>query len=372
MNGESATILVINPGSTSTRMALFEGDAPVADRELVCAPGQLAACTRVVDQFGFRTEQIRNFLQEINRPIADCDAVAARGGPLRPTPGGVYRINDAMLADVRSDGLTEHVSMLACVIADQLCRPAGVPCFVVDPVTTDELDDIARISGLKELPRRALSHALNMKRTARLYAAQIGRPYESLNLITAHIGGGASLAVHRGGRMVDSVDANGEGPFSPERSGGLRVDSLAKLACGSGKDYGAFRALLTRQGGLMSHLGTTDAQAIESRIRAGDRQAELVYSALAYATAKHICALAAAVSGRVDGIILTGGLARSSMVTGWITDRVKFLAPVTVYPGQDEMAALREGVARALAGEEPIRVYPTGESEKTPSEKHLC
>jgi len=357
------TILVINPGSTSTRTALYEGETVLAEQELVCSPDQLDRCRRVADQGDFRTAQVRAFLRAAGRTLSDCDAVAARGGPLRPVRGGVYRVNAAMLADAAGDQFIEHVSKLACLIADHLCRGTGVPCFVVDPVSTDELADLSRISGLKELPRKALTHALNMKRTAREFARRLGRPYESLNLITAHLGGGTSIAVHHRGRMIDSVDANGEGPFSAERSGGLRADSLARMAVESGKDFAALRRLLTRQGGLVSHLGTSDAREVERRIAAGDAHARLVYEAMAYQVAKHIGALAAAVEGQVDGIILTGGLARSAMVTEWIRRRVAFLAPVEVVPGEAEMAALREGVARVLAGEESARVYPTGEAE---------
>jgi butyrate kinase len=362
----SPVILAINPGSTSTRMALFEGEQLLTDQELACSPEQLSRCVKISDQVGFRTQQVQAFLHQVGRPISGCDAVAARGGPLRPTPGGVYRVNDAMLADAWSEDFVEHASKLACVIADRLCRPAGVPCFIVDPVSTDEMAEISRISGLKELPRQALTHALNMKRTARLFARKVGRSYESLNLITAHLGGGASIAVHQGGRMIDSVDANGEGPFSPERSGGLRVDDFAKRILADGKDFAAIRSMLTRKGGLMSHLGTADCPAIEGRIQGGDKHAELVYAALAYTIAKHICALSAAVCGKVDGVILTGGLARSEMLTGWIAQRVGFLGPVAIYPGEEEMAALREGVARALAGEEAVKIYPTGEMEKAP------
>jgi butyrate kinase len=357
------TILVINPGSTSTRTALWAGDTVVAEQELVCVPEQLAACGRIIDQIGVRTRQVQDFLCKLGRTIADCDAVAARGGPLRPVPGGVYRVNEAMLADARSENFIEHVSKLACIIADELCRGARVPCFVVDPVSTDEMMELARISGLRDMPRKGLTHALNMKRTARQFAQKLGRPYESLNLITAHLGGGTSIAVHHCGRMIDSVDANGEGPFSPERAGGLRTDSLLRMVLDSGGDFKSIRNLLTRRGGLMSHLGTTDCKVIEERIHAGDTHAEQVYAAMAYCVAKHICALAAAVCGQVDGVILTGGLARSSMLTGWIRARVQFLGPVEVYPGEHEMAALREGVARALAGEEIVRVYSTGEAE---------
>ena len=361
-----SVVLVINPGSTSTRTALYQGDALLADQELTCSPDQLAPCPQVLDQLPLRTAQVEAFLRQHARTVAACDAVAARGGPLRPVPGGVYRVNEAMLADARGGEFIAHASRLACLMAHDLCRGTAVPCFVVDPVSTDEFDDLARLSGLKELPRLSLTHALNMKRAARRFARQVGRPYESLNLITAHLGGGTSLAVHRNGRMVDSVDANGEGPFSPERSGGLRTDSLVRFALQSGPSPDALLSALTRHGGLMSHLGTADSKAVEQRIQAGDVHARLVYEAMAYAIAKHVCGLAAAVCGRVDGVIFTGGLARSDLITGWIRDRVAFLGPVEVYPGENEMAALAEGVARALAGQEVVRVYPTGAPEQVP------
>jgi butyrate kinase len=360
-------ILVINPGSTSTRTALYQGLTLLADQELVCRPEQIAACARIIDQIDFRTEQVREFLAGSCKKVADCAAIAARGGPLRPVHGGVYRVNQAMLDDARSDQFIEHVSKLACIIGDQLGRADGVPCFVVDPVSTDEMAGISRISGLKDLPRKGLTHALNLKRIARQYAAKLGRPYETLNLITAHLGGGTSIAVHAGGRMIDSVDANGDGPFSPERSGGLRADSLVKLVAASGKGFAAIRKMLTTQGGLVSHLGTGDSREVENRAQEGDANARLVYEALAYNVAKHICALAAAVNGKVDGVLLTGGLARSRMIVDWIRGRVEFLAPVEVYPGEHEMAALREGAARALTGEEPVRIYPTGETECAPT-----
>jgi butyrate kinase len=356
-------ILVINPGSTSTRTALYEGETLLAERELRCPPEQVGLCDKVIDQIDFRTAQVREFLSQAGRKVSDCAAIAARGGPLRPVPGGVYRVNQAMLDDARSEHFLEHASKLACLIGDDLGRPADVPCFIVDPVSTDEMADLSRISGLKELPRKGLTHALNLKRTARQFAAKLGKPYESLNLITAHLGGGASIAVHTGGRMIDSVDANGEGPFSPERCGGLRSDSLAKLIASSGKDSHAIHKLLLTQAGLVSHLGTNDSRAVEKLATEGDAHAHLVYEALAYSVAKHICALAAAVNGKVDGILLTGGLARSQMIVEWIRKRVEFLGPVEVYPGEHEMAALQEGVARALAGLEPVRVYPTGQVE---------
>ena len=363
MSRQRPTILVINPGSTSTRVALYEGDTLVDDEYLVCDAERLAACEHVIDQMAMRVEQVAGVLDKLGRSVTDLDAIAARGGPLRAAPGGVYRVNDAMLADAADTEFTEHVSKLACVIAADLAAGTDVPCFVVDPVSTDEFEPISRISGLAELPRKSLLHALNLKRAARHYAESIGKSPDDLNLILAHLGGGISVAISRAGRLIDAVDANGEGPFSPERSGGLRVDSLNQLVRDTGDDVAAVRRRLTREGGLMSHLGTTDALEVERRIQDGDAEARLVYEAMAYAVAKHIASLAAAVCGQVDGIVLTGGLANSKMLTDWIAERVAFLAPVRIEPGENEMLALREGTARALAGEEPIRTYPTGEIE---------
>lgn len=356
-------ILAINPGSTSTRTALYAGEELIADQHLICDADELAACERIIDQKGFRSRQVTAFLDEFGKQVGDLDAIAARGGPLRPVPGGVYRINEAMLANAADEQFTEHVSKLACAIAVDLAGDRSVPCFVVDPVSTDEFEDISRVSGLKDLPRKSLLHALNIKRACRRFAERNGREEGDLNLIVAHLGGGISIAVSRKGRLIDAVDANGEGPFSPERSGGLRVDGLAKMVAESGEPFAAIRRRLMRESGLMSHLGTTDARLVEERAAAGEADAALVYEAMAYGVSKHICALAAAVDGAVDGVVLTGGLAKGKMLTDWITQRVSFLAPVHLEPGENEMQALREGAARALAGDEPVRVYPTGETE---------
>ncbi|MHC4562079.1 MAG: butyrate kinase [Planctomycetota bacterium] len=359
----ATVILVINPGSTSTRTALYEDDVLVGEEHLVCDPQELAACERIADQKDLRRKQVSAFLAKLGKRIDDLDAIAARGGPLQPVPGGVYRINEAMLADAAGEAFTEHVSKLACVIAAELTEGVDVPCFIVDPVSTDEFDDLSRISGLKDLPRKSLLHALNIKRAGRRVATKIGRDVADVNLIVAHLGGGITIGVSHKGRLIDAVDANGEGPFSPERSGGLRVDSLARMVLESGDDFAAIRKRLTREGGLMSHLGTTDARDVEQRIADGDAGARLVYEAMAYGIAKHICGLAAAVSGVVDGVVLTGGLANSKMLVDWIAQRVGFLGPVHVEPGENEMDALREGAARAVLGVEPVKVYPTGETE---------
>ncbi len=352
------TILAINPGSTSTKVALFRDAVLFREAKLDCSREEIAACPRSADQVPLRTRHIEGFLREAGVDADALDAIAARGGPLKPVPGGVYRVDNAMLADALGDGYLDHVSRIACVIGHRLGAQAGVPVFTVDPVSTDEFLPVSRISGLKELPRKSLVHALNMKAMARHFAQKTGKRYEALNLITAQLGGGCSVAVHRRGRMIDSVDANGEGPFAPERAGGLRADDLAGFAAAGGLSASAVRRKLAGNGGLMSHLGTADAVEVERRIEAGDAEARLVYEAMAYATAKAVAGLAAAVDGKVDAIILTGGLARSSMLTKWIRKRVGFVAPVHVMPGEHEMQALAEGALRVLRGEERPRQYP--------------
>jgi butyrate kinase len=350
-------VLVINPGSTSTKLALFRDGDCIAKENRRCPTKELDRCESVIDQVGMRTQSVRDFLKNQDVAIKDLSAIAARGGPLKPMAGGVYAINDAMLSDAKGACGIEHVSRIACIVADDLGRSKGVPGYTVDHVSTDEFEPISRISGLKECPRLSLTHALNMKAVARAYANELGKSYESLNLLTVQLGGGSSMAIHSNGRMIDSVDGNGEGPFSPERSGGIRVDSLAKWIDGKGLSFMEALKRLTRSGGLMSHLGTTDAMEVERRIDDGDDQAKLVYQAMAYAISKHLCGLAAAVNGQVDGIVMTGGLARSEMLTGWITERVGFLAPVRIMPGEMEMDALNQGVLRVLNGEETAKAY---------------
>lgn len=354
-------LLVINPGSTSTRTALFRGEVCLAREHLEDTSGTLAKCERIADQVPYRLRQVEEFVVRTANG-ENLAAIAARGGSLRPIPGGVYRVNPAMCEDARSTDFIEHASKAACLIADELARKSNIPAFVVDAVSTDEYAPISRISGLRECPRRSLTHALNMKFLAHEYAREIKRDYADLNLITAHLGGGISIAVHHGGRMIDSVDANGEGPFSPERSGGLRVDDLLRLAAADHPDDQIpLRQRLTRQGGLTSHFGTADMRALVERVESGDEEVRLVLEAMAYQIAKHLYALAAAVNGRLDGILLTGGLAHAKLLVGWIRERVEFLAPVRIIPGEREMEALCAGTLRVLSGKEKARVYPSGD-----------
>jgi butyrate kinase len=356
-------ILAVNPGSTTTKVALFEGGEQSLAREAVCDPEKLRRATRSIDQVAFRTAEVRALLAEAGVGVAEFDAVAARGGPLAPVPGGTYRVNRAMLDDARSDRFVDHVSRIGCVIAAELVGNTGVPALVVDPVSVDEYAPLARLSGLPELPRRSLTHALNIRACAHRCAEELGRPLGELGLIVAHLGGGISIAALRGGRMVDSVDANGEGPMSPERSGGLRVDDLVDL-CFSGKwGRDELKRRLTRESGLAAHAGTTDAAEVERRAEAGDAAASLALEAVCYQTGKHVCGLAAVLDGEVDAVALTGGLARSEKVVGLISARVGFLGRVLVYPGENEMEALCAGAERVLSGAERARVYPGGDEE---------
>ncbi len=350
-------ILVINPGSTSTRTAIFESETLFADEKLDCPSEELGKLKKVIDQVPMRTRHIEGFLKRLDIKVSSLDAIATRGGPLRPVAGGVYSVNEKMLTDASSEEFIEHVSKIACVIAVKIGKSTGVPSFIVDPVSTDEYLPISRVSGLKEVPRKSMTHALNMKAVARYHAREIGKPYEELNLITVQLGGGCSVAVHDHGRMIDSFDANGEGPFSPERSGGLRADDLARFVLDSGKDFREIRKKLAGGGGLMSLLGTADAREVEKRIANGDKEAKLCYEAMAYSTAKSICALAASVNGKLDAVILTGGLAMSKVFTDWIVDRIKFLCEVRIIPGEHEMRALAEGAMRVLNGEEKAKTY---------------
>jgi butyrate kinase len=335
-------------------------------REARCGEAALAAAPRSVDQIGFRTAEVLRLLGEAGVSLEELAAVAARGGPLAPVPGGTYRVNAAMLADARSDRFTDHVSRIGCLIADGLARGAGAPAFVVDPVSVDEYAPLARVSGLPGLPRRSLTHALNIRASARRLARESGRPLEEIRLIVAHLGGGISIAALERGRMVDSADANGEGPMSPERSGGLRVDDLVDLCFSGEHDRGGLKRLLTRGAGLAGHTGTSDAEEVERRAGSGDAAAALALEAMCYQVSKHVAALAAALSARPDAVILTGGLARSARVVELVRERLAFLSPVVVYPGENEMLALYDGVRRVLSGEERPRIYPTGEEEPAP------
>lgn len=351
-------LLVINPGSTSTKIAVFYNEDLVLEETLRHSNEELAGYSTIFDQYQFRKSIILDILKEKGFDINELSAVVGRGGLLKPIPGGTYRVNDKMLDDLSKGTFGEHASNLGGAIAHEIASQLNIPSFIVDPVVVDEMEDIARISGMPEIPRISIWHALNQKAVARRFAKDNGKAYEELNLVVAHLGGGISVGAHKKGKVVDVNNAlDGEGPFSPERSGGLPVGDLAKL-CYSGKyTLAEMKKKIKGCGGLVAYLGTNDARKVCEMIEAGDEKAKLIYEAMAYQVAKEIGSMSTVLEGQVDAIILTGGIAYDAMFTAWIKERVDFIADVVMYPGEDELIALAEGGLRVLRGEEQAKEY---------------
>ncbi|MGH2331226.1 butyrate kinase [Thermoanaerobacter mathranii] len=351
-------ILVINPGSTSTKVAVFKDKEPVFTETLRHSSEELAKYKSIIDQFEFRTQAILNMLKEKGISLSEIDAIVGRGGLLKPIESGTYIVNEKMIEDLKKAERGEHASNLGGIIAYTLAKEHDIEAYIVDPVVVDELEDIARITGMPDIEKSSIFHALNQKAIARRLAADLNKKYEEVNLIIAHLGGGISIGAHKHGRVVDVNDAlNGEGPFSPERAGGLPVLDLVKL-CYSGKyTYQEMKKRLIGQGGIVAHLGTNDVREVYKKIEEGDKKAELVLEAMAYQTAKEIGAMAVVLKGQVDAIGITGGIAYNEDFVKRISERVKFIAPIYVYPGEDEMSALAQGAYRVLSGEEKAKMY---------------
>lgn len=350
-------ILVINPGATSTKVALFQGEEPRFKTTLEHAAADLAGFDSVIAQYAYRLELVLQLLARAGVDAGQVEAVVARGGLLKPLQGGAYRINAAMVADLRQAARGEHAANLGAVLAQELAARAGVPAFIVDPVSVDELEPVARLSGLAELPRASLFHALNSKAVARKVARRLGRTYAEARLIVAHLGTGVSVSAHRDGRAVDVNNPMDEGPFSPDRCGTLPANQLVRLCCSGRYSAQQLQAKVTNQGGMYSYLGTKDVREAQRRAAAGDDQAQLVLRALSYQVAKEIGAMAVVLEGRVDAIALTGGIAHAADIVADIRRQVAFLAPVLVVPGEEELEALALGALRVLRGEEPAREY---------------
>lgn len=367
-------ILVINPGSTSTKVALFAGADCLKEASLPVPPSQAGA--DLWGQLLPRLEGIRWWLAHEGVEGSILSAVVGRGGLLRPVEGGTYRVTQAMLADARGNRQGAHASNLGCAlaqaVADEVARggqwgagetaaggrpPGTVQAFVVDPVSTDEFVELARYSGLREIRRRSLSHALSIHALVRELCRREEREVRGSRFVVAHLGGGISVCPVKDGRILDANNANSGGPFSPTRAGGLPTQELLDLLDSGAFTVNSLREATVRRGGLSSHLGTADGREVEARIARGDGEARAVYEAMAYQIAKEIGAMATVLEGAVERILLTGGLAWSALLTGWIRERVSFVAPVEILPEVGEMRALALGALRVLQGEEDAKEY---------------
>lgn len=352
------TVLVINPGSTSTKIGVFEDQTELFTEHVSHSAEEIAAFPTIGSQYEFREKHIREFLDRRGFDIKGLSCVVGIGGLLKPIPGGVYAVNEAMKAELRAALNGEHASNLGALIADALAKEIGVPAFIADPVVVDELEDVARICGHKVFKKRSIFHALNQKAVARRWARERGKRYEDVNLIVAHMGGGVSVGLHKRGRVVDVNNAlNGEGPFSPERTGTLPAGELAKL-CFSGK-YTEKQVLkmITGQGGLVSLADTNDMRVLEARYKKGDPEGVLIYEAFIYNVAKAIGALAAAAAGKLDGIIITGGIAHGKPVQEKLEAYCGWIAPLTAYPGEGELEALAQAGLSVVSGERKAQEY---------------
>lgn len=350
-------VLAINPGSTSTKIAVYKNENCQFETTIRHTNEELQNFARINDQYEFRLELIEQTLAQHSIAVNELSAVVGRGGPLKALDSGTYIVNEMMCEDLRIGIQTEHASNLGGLLARAIADQAGVAAFIVDPVSVDELQPLARISGLPQIKRRSLFHALNLKSAAHRAAKELGRDYHELTLLLIHLGGGISVGVQQRGKMIDVANPNESGPFSPERAGALPTGDLIKLCYSGQYTLDEMKKLINGNAGLVAYLGSNDGREIEHRITAGDEKAALIYEAMAYQVAKEVGAMAAVVNGKADAIVLTGGLAHSRLLVDWITKRVQFIAGVLVYPGEDELRALVEGTLRVLRGEEPAKLY---------------
>jgi butyrate kinase len=351
-------LLIINPGSTSTKIAIYNDEREVFQKTLRHSSEEIEEFKHVVDQQNFRTELILNILKDNEIDLKEMDAVVGRGGLLKPIFSGTYNVNDNMLKDLNENIQGEHASNLGALIANEIATSIGKAAFIVDPVVVDEMEDIARLSGIPELPRKSIFHALNQKAVAKRYAKENSLNYEDINIIVAHLGGGISVGAHKKGKIVDVNNAlDGDGAFSPERSGGVPAGDLVRM-CFSGK-YTLEEVLkkVTGKGGFVAYHDTNDARIVEEAMLQGNPKSKLIHDAMGYQVSKDIGAAAAVLNGKVDAIILTGGVVYGKPMVDLIKEKVAFIAPVIVYPGEDEMLALAQGVIRGLNGEEEIKEY---------------
>lgn len=350
--------LIINPGSTSTKLGVFEDETLIFEETLRHTTEEIAQYASIVDQTDFRKDIILSFLKEKGIDVASFDVIVGRGGMLKPIPGGTYAVTDELLNDLKIGKSGQHASNLGGILARDIADSIGKPSYIVDPVVVDELEPISRYSGVPELPRISVFHALNQKAVARRYAKEVGKKYEDLNLIVVHMGGGVSVGSHKQGKVIDIFNAlDGDGAFSPERAGAVPVGALVKM-CFSGEytEKEVYKKLVGN-GGFNAYLGTNDMRDVEKMVDDGDEHAAEVREAFIMQMSKNIGAMATVLEGKVDQIIVTGGIAYDQAVVAGLKERCEWIAPFTVYPGEDELLALAQGGLRVINGEEEAKPY---------------
>ena len=354
----SVKSLIINPGSTSTKIGVFEDETLLFEETLRHSTEEIAQYASIVDQKDFRKEIITNLLKEKDFDINSLNMVVGRGGMLKPIPGGTYAVTDDLLEDLKIGKQGQHASNLGGILAREIGDSIGVPSFIVDPVVVDELCDIARYSGVPELPRTSVFHALNQKAVAKRYAKETGKAYDTLNLFVVHMGGGVSVGAHENGRIIDVFNAlDGDGAFSPERAGGAPVGALIKM-CVSGQytEKEVYKKFVGN-GGFNAYLGTNDMRDVEKMVNDGDAKAKEIRDAFIFQVSKDIGSMACVLNGKVDQIVVTGGIAYDKGVVAGLKERCEWIAPFTVYPGEDELLALVQGGLRVVNGEEEAMKY---------------
>ncbi|MFD3199977.1 butyrate kinase [Bacillus sp. LR_5] len=351
-------ILTINPGSTSTKIGVFHNERSIFEKTLRHNIEELQRFDRIIDQYEFRKNHILETLHEQGINISKFDAVCARGGLLRPIEGGTYVVNDDMIEDLKSGYAGQHASNLGGIIAREIADGLNIPSYIVDPVVVDEMSVLAKVSGMPEIERKSIFHALNQKAVARKAAASLGKRYENMKMIITHMGGGITIGVHDRGRVVDVNNGlHGEGPFSPERAGTVPAGDLVDLCFSGEYTKEEIMKKLVGTGGLLGYLGTNDAVKVEQMIQGGDEKARFIYDAMAYQVAKEIGAASAVLKGEVEAIVLTGGLAYGKSFVSAIRSYIDWISDVLVYPGENELQSLAQGALRVLQGEEQSKQY---------------
>lgn len=350
--------LIINPGSTSTKIGVFEDETLLFEETLRHSTEEITSYATIFDQKDFRKKIITDLLEEKNFDINSLNVVVGRGGMLKPIPGGTYPVTDDLLEDLKIGKQGQHASNLGGILAREIGDSIGVPSYIVDPVVVDELEPVSRYSGVEELPRTSVFHALNQKAVAKRYAKETGKKYEDLNLIVVHMGGGVSVGAHSKGRVIDVFNAlDGDGAFSPERAGGVPSGALIKM-CFSGKyTEKEVYSKIVGKGGLNDYLGTNDMRDVEKMIDEGNTHALEIRDAFVMQVAKDIGSMACVLKGKVDQIIVTGGIAYDQKVVSALKERAEWISPFTVYPGEDELLALAQGALRVINGEEKAMEY---------------